>query len=78
MGVSRGNCIALLVPAHDGLQILGSAGWRLGEVIGVLTEVGGRRVFQAKDPMVEADVEALDELKRFPAALVGYLRPKAS
>ena len=52
IGVVRENCVALLVPGADGLQILGSAGWRMGEVMGVLTEKDGRKVFQAK-PMPE-------------------------
>ena len=48
VGVMRDNCIALLVPGVDGMQILGTPGWRMGEVMGVLTELGGRKVFQAK------------------------------
>ena len=38
VGVVRDSCIALLVPSVDGLQMLGTPGWRIGEVIGVLTE----------------------------------------
>ena len=53
VGVVRDNCIALLVPGVDGLQILGTPGWRMGEVIGVLTEVQGRKVFQAKSEMLK-------------------------
>jgi hypothetical protein len=34
-------------------------------VIGVLTEVGGRRVFQAKQEVVEATPERLEALRRF-------------
>jgi len=75
MGVSRDGCIALLVPAHDGLQVLGAPGWKLGESIGVLTTVGGKRVFQAKTEIVEATPERLAELERFTAALKSYLRP---
>ena len=41
IGVIRDNCIALLVPGVDGLQILGTPGWRMGEVMGVLTEREG-------------------------------------
>ena len=48
VGVVREDCIALLVPSPDGLQMLGTPGWQIGEVMGVLTEVGGREVFQAK------------------------------
>jgi hypothetical protein len=65
VGVIRDNCIALLVPGVDGFQILGAPGWRIGEVMGVLTEVQGRKVFQAKSEMVEATSERLETLGRF-------------
>ncbi len=51
IGLMRDNCIALLVPGVDGLQILGAPGWRMGEVMGVLTEREGRQVFQAKSEL---------------------------
>ena len=59
IGVVRDNCVALLVPGVDGLQILGTPGWRMGEVMGVLTEREGRKVFQAKSDIVEATPERL-------------------
>jgi len=65
IGVMRDNCVALLVPGVDGLQILGAPGWRMGEVMGVLTEREGRRVFQAKSEVVEATPERLALLQRF-------------
>ena len=65
IGVIRDNCVALLVPGVDGLQILGTPGWRIGEVMGVLTEKEGRQVFQAKAEIVEATTEMLETLKRF-------------
>ncbi len=65
VGVIRENCVALLVPGAGGMQILGSLGWRMGEVMGVLTEVGGRKVFQAKAEMVEATAERMETLQRF-------------
>jgi hypothetical protein len=65
VGVIRDNCIALLVPGIDGLQMLGTPGWRMGEVMGVLTEKNGRQVFQAKDEIVEATPERLEGLARF-------------
>jgi len=65
IGVMRDNCIALLVPGVDGLQILGTSGWRMGEVMGVVTEREGRRVFQAKSEIVEATPERLAILERF-------------
>jgi hypothetical protein len=65
IGVMRDNCVALLVPGVDGLQVLGTPGWRMGEVMGVLTEREGRRVFQAKSEVVEATPERLALLERF-------------
>ena len=65
VGVIRDNCIALLVPGTDGFQILGTPGWRMGEVMGVLIEREGRPVFQAKSDIVDATPEKLDTLQRF-------------
>jgi hypothetical protein len=65
IGVIRDNCIALLVPGVDGLQVLGTPGWRMGEVIGVLTEKEGRQVFQAKSEIVDATAERLAILQKF-------------
>lgn len=76
VGVIRDNCVALLVPGVDGLQILGSPGWRMGEVLGVLIEREGRKVFQAKAEIVEATPEKLDALMHFEADLKRLLAPK--
>jgi hypothetical protein len=57
----------------DGLQILGTAGWRMGEVMGVLTEKEGRKVFQAKNEVVEATPERLATLQRFRQDLAGMI-----
>jgi hypothetical protein len=65
IGVMRENCVALLVPGVDGLQILGTPGWRMGEVMGVLTEREGRKVFQAKSEIVEATPERIEALRKF-------------
>ena len=73
IGVMRDNCIALLVPGVDGMQILGTPGWRLGEVMGVLTEKEGRQVFQAKSEIVEATAERLAVLQRFRTDLANLL-----
>ena len=75
IGVIRDNCVALLVPGVDGLQILGVPGWRMGEVMGVLTEKEGRQVFQAKSEIVEATAERLEALERFREDLAEFLRP---
>jgi len=65
IGVVRDNCVALLVPGVDGVQILGTPGWRMGEVMGVLREKDGRQVFQAKNEIVEATPERLAVLRQF-------------
>ncbi|HUE50980.1 MAG TPA: hypothetical protein VMO80_01460 [Terriglobales bacterium] len=65
IGVMRDNCVALLVPGVDGFQVLGTPGWRMGEVMGVLTEREGRKVFQAKTEVVEATPERLEALQKF-------------
>lgn len=74
VGVVRDSCIALLVPGVDGLQVLGTPGWRMGEVIGVLTEKEGRQVFQAKSEIVEATPERLAILQKFRQDLASLLR----
>jgi hypothetical protein len=73
VGVIRDNCIALLVPGIDGLQVLGTPGWRMGEVMGVLTEVRGEKVFQAKSEIVDATAEKIEILNRFRADLTAIL-----
>lgn len=75
VGVIRDNCIALLVPGVGGLQMLGTPGWRMGEVLGVLIEKDGRQVFQAKDEIVEATPERLEALCRFRSDLERLLHP---
>ena len=69
VGVVRDDCIALLVPTPEGLQMLGTPGWRMGEAIGVLVERDGRQVFQAKQEVVEATADRLETLHRFRAEL---------
>lgn len=73
IGVIRDHCVALLVPGVDGLQILGTPGWRMGEVMGVLTELEGRKVFQAKQEIVEATPERLAALEKFRGDLTKLL-----
>jgi hypothetical protein len=73
IGVIRDNCVALLVPGVDGLQVLGAPGWRMGEVMGVLTEREGRQVFQAKSEIVEATAERLEALRKFREDLMAIL-----
>ena len=77
IGVVRDECVALLVPGVDGLQILGTPGWRMGEVMGVLTEREGRKVFQAKSEIVEATPDRLVTLRKFRDELADLLHAKS-
>ena len=63
-------------PSVGGMQVLGTAGWRLGEAIGVLTQKEGRPVFQAKQEIVDATPERLEILRRFQADLQTILKPE--
>jgi hypothetical protein len=45
--------------------MVGTPGWRMGEVLGVLVEKDGRQVFQAKAEIVEATPERIAALARF-------------
>lgn len=69
VGVIRDECIALLRSTPAGLQLIGSPGWRMGEVLGVLVEKEGKQVFQAKSEIVEATPERLATLQRFQTDL---------
>jgi len=73
VGVIRGDCIVLMMPTPDGLQMIGTPGWRIGEVMGVLTELNGRKVFQNKDQLVEATPERIEELEQFRAEIKAAL-----
>jgi hypothetical protein len=73
VGVVRDGCIALLAPGVDGMQILGSPGWKMGDSIGVLVEQNGRKVFQNKEQIVDATPERMDTLRRFTADLKALL-----
>jgi hypothetical protein len=77
IGVVRDGCVALLVPGVEGLQILGTPGWRMGEVMGVLTEREGRKVFQAKTEIVEATPDRLVTLQKFRDELADLLHAKS-
>ena len=77
IGVMRENCVALLVPGVDGLQVLGTPGWRMGEVMGVLTEREGSKVFQAKNEIVEATPERIEELQKFRDELKDLLHAQS-
>lgn len=78
IGIVRGECIALLVPSDTGLQMLGSPGWKIGDNVGVLTTVNGRRVFQSKGETVEATQERMELLKQFETEVRQGMAPKPS
>jgi hypothetical protein len=65
IGVVRGEVIALLEATPNGLKMVGTPGWRLGEIMGVLVEKDGRQVFQSKSETLEATPERLEALRRF-------------
>ena len=75
VGVLRDGCIALLRTFASGLEIIGTPGWRMGEVMGVLVERDGRQVFQAKTETVDASPERLEALQRFRIDLERLLNP---
>lgn len=73
VGVVRDNCIALLVPGPEGLQILGNVGWRMGESLGPLVERAGKKVFIHKQEVLEATPERLATLEHFRSDLKAVL-----
>jgi hypothetical protein len=77
VGVERDGCIALLQATPTGLKMIGAPGWRMGEVLGVLIEKDGRKVFQAKSEMVEATPGRLEALRKFTEELDQLLTSKA-
>ena len=77
IGVLRDNCLAFLVPGPDGLQIMGNAGWRMGESYGPLVERAGRKVFVHKQEILAATPERIAILEQFKADLKAILRGEA-
>lgn len=77
IGVIRDGCIALLEATPQGLRMIGTPGWKMGEVMGVLVEKEGRQVFQAKELVEEASAERLSTLMKFRADLDTLLAPSA-
>jgi len=73
VAVVRDNCIALLESTPEGLKLVTTPGWRMGESIGVLVEQSGRKVFQHKSETIEATPERLETLRRFREELESLL-----
>jgi hypothetical protein len=77
VGLTKGSCIALVQTTPTGLQLIGQPGWHMGEVLGVLVEQAGRKVFQAKSELVEATPERLAELENFRLELNELMSSRA-
>jgi hypothetical protein len=75
VGISRQDYIALVEASPEGLKVLGTPGWKMGDAIGVLVEKKGRQVFQSKDQIVEATPERLEKLRRFREELDRIIAP---
>jgi hypothetical protein len=69
VAVIRDGAIALVEPTPEGLRTVGTPGWRMGEVMGVLVEKDGRQVFQAKQEVVDATAERVAAVQRLKAHL---------
>lgn len=76
IGVVRENVIALLEATPEGLRMIGTPGWRMGEAMGVLIQMGGRHVFQYKQEIVEATPERLETVRRVREELEKLLGDK--
>jgi hypothetical protein len=77
VGIIRDDVIALFEPLSTGLRMIGAPGWRMGEVMGVLVEENGRRVFRYKDQVDEATPEKVEALDRFQRDLESLLQPRS-
>jgi len=77
IGVVRDNVIALLEATPEGLRMIGTPGWRMGEAMGVLIHIGGRQVFQYKQEIVEATPERLETVRRVREELEKLLAEKS-
>jgi len=65
VGVIRDGIVALFEPGSAGLKMIGTPGWRMGEVIAVLVEENGQKIFRYKEQRIEATSERLEALERF-------------
>jgi hypothetical protein len=69
VAVIRDGAIALVEPTPEGPRMVGTPGWRMGEVMGVLVEKDGRQVFQAKQEVVDGTPERVAAVQRLKADL---------
>ncbi len=77
VGVIRDQCIALLESTPAGLRMIGTPGWLMGEVMGILIERDGRKMFQSKSEFLEATPQRLEALRQFRAEIENVLTPRA-
>ena len=77
VGVVRDGIIALFTVTPQGLQMLGTPGLRMGEVMGVLVEEQGEQLFRFKSEAVRATLEHLDALRRFKEDVERVLAARA-
>ena len=79
VGVLRGNVMVLLRVAESGLEMIGSAGWRMvgsdgtQPRLGVLVDGPKGRMFRFKADEVEATEARLDEVEVFRRELAAAL-----
>jgi hypothetical protein len=72
--VQKYGFVALLDPAGGKLGILGEAGYRMGEGVGVLVEKSGGKAFVWKSQSVDATPALLEAYGRFKQELNGLLQ----
>ncbi len=65
IGVLRDGAVALLRPTPEGLQMIGTPGWRMGKLMGVLVEAAAEPHFRCKGEKLPATPERLEALRRF-------------
>jgi hypothetical protein len=78
VGVRKGNCAALLMPASNGgMKLLGEACWLVNGNLSVRVWRGGEELFVWKKQEIEATSERLAEVAAFRKELEDLLAPRA-
>jgi hypothetical protein len=78
VGVRKGNCAALLIPAlQGGMKLLGEPCWLVDTNLSVRVRRGGVELFVWKKQEVEATPERLAEVGDFRRELEDLLAPRA-
>jgi hypothetical protein len=77
VGVRKGNCAALLVPAPNGsMMFLGEPCWLLDGNLTVRVQRGGLQLFVWKKQEIEATFERLAEVAGFRKEIEDLLAPR--